>query len=95
MLRTTAGIVSERSDFPTSGYVACVYARLPLTNSTNLPSACGILENGNPLENNPNLGAYAYPLGGFTCDLGDPRDIAVFWRSAEHLGERSVCVPVG
>jgi hypothetical protein len=43
----------------------------PLTNNTNVPSACGILEVGDPLESNPNYGAYAYSLGGFTYDLQD------------------------
>lgn len=43
----------------------------PLTNNTNVPSACGILEVGDPLEGNPNYGAYAYTLNGFTYDLQD------------------------
>jgi hypothetical protein len=43
----------------------------PLTNNTNVPSACGILEVGDPLENNANYGAYPYSLGGFTYDLQD------------------------
>jgi hypothetical protein len=43
----------------------------PLTNNTNVPSACGILEVGDPLENNPNYGSYPYSLGGFTYDLQD------------------------
>src|ERR1035441_9478024 len=43
----------------------------PLTNNTNVPSACGILEVGDPLENNPNYGDYPYSLGGFTYDLQD------------------------
>lgn len=43
----------------------------PLTNNTNVPGACGILEVGDPLENNPNYGAYPYTLNGFTYDLQD------------------------
>jgi len=38
-------------------------------NGNNTP--CGILENGDPLENNPNYGDYAYTLGGFTYHLQD------------------------
>ena len=34
------------------------------TGGNNTP--CGILENGDPLENNPNYGAYPYVLNGFT-----------------------------
>jgi len=32
---------------------------------------CGILENGDPLENNANYGAYPYVLNGFTYNLQD------------------------
>ena len=32
---------------------------------------CGILENGDPLEGNPNYGAYRYVLHGFTYNLQD------------------------
>jgi hypothetical protein len=38
-------------------------------NGNNTP--CGILENGDPLENNPNFGAFQQPLGGFTYNLQD------------------------
>jgi len=44
----------------------------PLTvnyNGNNTP--CGILEVGDPLENNPNYGAYPYSLHGFTYNLQD------------------------
>ncbi len=32
---------------------------------------CGILENGDPLENNANFGDFGYPVGGFTYNLQD------------------------
>lgn len=38
-------------------------------NGNNTP--CGSLEVGDPLENNPNYGAYAYTVGGFTYNLQD------------------------
>jgi hypothetical protein len=38
---------------------------------TNNSSPCGILEVGDPLEGNPNYGAYPYSLHGFTYDLQD------------------------
>jgi hypothetical protein len=44
----------------------------PLTvnpNGNNTP--CGILENGDPLENNSNFGAFPYVLHGFTYNLQD------------------------
>jgi len=44
----------------------------PLTvnyNGNNTP--CGILEVGDPLENNPNYGGYPYTLHGFTYNLQD------------------------
>jgi len=44
----------------------------PLTvniNGNNTP--CGILEVGDPLENNPNFGAFPYALHGFTYNLQD------------------------
>jgi len=44
----------------------------PLTvnyNGNNTP--CGILENGDPLENNANFGAFHYSLHGFTYNLQD------------------------
>ena len=44
----------------------------PLTvnfNGNNTP--CGILENGDPLEGNPNFGGFPYTLHGFTYNLQD------------------------
>jgi hypothetical protein len=44
----------------------------PLTvnfNGNNTP--CGILEVGDPLENNPNFGGFPYSLHGFTYNLQD------------------------
>ncbi len=38
-------------------------------NGNNTP--CGILENGDPLESNPNYGAHRYVLHGFTYNLQD------------------------
>jgi len=43
----------------------------PLVNNSGNNSPCGILEDGDPLENNPNYGGYPYSLGGFTYDLQD------------------------
>jgi len=42
----------------------------PLTNGGN-GSPCGILENGDPLENTKNYGGYPYMLNGFTYNLQD------------------------
>ena len=39
------------------------------TNGNNTP--CGILENGDPLENNANFGDFGYASGGFTYNLQD------------------------
>ncbi len=38
-------------------------------NGNNTP--CGIMENGDPLENNPNFGAFPYTANGFTYNLQD------------------------
>jgi hypothetical protein len=38
-------------------------------NGNNTP--CGILENGDPLENNPNFGGFPYTANGFTYNLQD------------------------
>jgi len=38
-------------------------------NGNNTP--CGILENGDPLENNANFGDFGYTVGGFTYNLQD------------------------
>ncbi|HTQ53357.1 MAG TPA: hypothetical protein VMI94_02790 [Bryobacteraceae bacterium] len=44
----------------------------PLVNIPNgNPVACGILEVGDPLENNPNFGAYPYTVNGFQYNLQD------------------------
>jgi hypothetical protein len=44
----------------------------PLVNNNGNPTPCnGSLENGDPLENNPNFGAYPYTLNGFTYNLQD------------------------
>jgi hypothetical protein len=43
----------------------------PETNNTSVPSACGILEVGDPLEGDANYGSYPYVLGGVTYHLQD------------------------
>jgi len=43
----------------------------PLVNNNGNPSPCGILEVGDPLENNSNFGAFPYTLNGFTYNLQD------------------------
>ncbi|MGA2136639.1 MAG: hypothetical protein ABSH50_30480 [Bryobacteraceae bacterium] len=43
----------------------------PLVNNSGNPVACGILEVGDPLENNANFGAYPYTLHGFQYNLQD------------------------
>jgi hypothetical protein len=44
----------------------------PLTvNPNGNQTPCGILENGDPLENSPNFGDFAYKLNGFTYHLQD------------------------
>lgn len=45
-------------------------------NGNNTP--CGILEDGDPLENNPNYGAYPYTVGGFTYNLQDLTTLPYF-----------------
>lgn len=45
-------------------------------NGNNTP--CGVLENGDPLENNPNFGGFPYTLGGFTYNLQDLVTIEYF-----------------
>jgi hypothetical protein len=42
-----------------------------VVNSSGNNTPCGILEVGDPLENNPNYGAYPYTLHGFTYNLQD------------------------
>jgi len=43
----------------------------PLVNNNGNSTPCGILEVGDPLENNPNFGAFPYTLNGFTYNLQD------------------------
>jgi hypothetical protein len=43
----------------------------PLVNNSGNPTPCGSLENGDPLENNSNFGAFPYTLSGFTYNLQD------------------------
>lgn len=44
----------------------------PLVNNSGNPTPCGgSLENGDPLENNPNFGTFPYSLGGFAYHLQD------------------------
>jgi hypothetical protein len=48
----------------------------PYTNNTSIPASCGtngnpLYEVGDPLENDPNFGDYAYTVGGFTWHLQD------------------------
>jgi hypothetical protein len=42
---------------------------LVVNNGNNTP--CGVLENGDPLENTANFGGFPYTLGGFTYNLQD------------------------
>jgi hypothetical protein len=50
----------------------------PLVHNSGNNSPCGILEVGDPLENNPNYGAYPYSLHGFTYDLQDLTTLPYF-----------------
>jgi hypothetical protein len=50
----------------------------PLVNNSGNSTPCGILEVGDPLENNPNFGGYPYVLNGFTYDLQDLTTIEYF-----------------
>jgi hypothetical protein len=43
----------------------------PLVVNSGNNTPCGILENGDPLENNPNFGGFPYTSGGFTYNLQD------------------------
>jgi hypothetical protein len=43
----------------------------PIVNNTGNPVACGILEVGDPLENNVNYGGYPYTVNGFQYNLQD------------------------
>jgi len=45
-------------------------------NGNNTP--CGILENGDPLENNANFGDFLYTVGGFTYNLQDLATLPYF-----------------
>jgi len=49
---------------------------LVLNNGNNTP--CGVLEVGDPLENNPNFGDYPYVLNGFTYHLQDLTTLPYF-----------------
>jgi hypothetical protein len=49
---------------------------LVVNNGNNTP--CGSLENGDPLENNPNFGGFPYTLGGFTYNLQDLTTLPYF-----------------
>ncbi len=73
----------------------------PLTvNYNGNETPCGILENGDPLENTANYGDYAYSLGGFTYHLQDLAFLPYFgapastsangWYSLHHAA-LSVC----
>jgi hypothetical protein len=46
------------------------------TSGNNTP--CGLLENGDPLENNPNFGGFPYTSGGFTYNLQDLATLPYF-----------------
>lgn len=50
----------------------------PLVNNSGNNTPCGILENGDPLENNTNYGGYPYTLHGFMYDLQDLTTIEYF-----------------
>ena len=43
----------------------------PLVNNSGNKSPCGIMEVGDPLENNPNYGGYPYTVNGFAYNLQD------------------------
>jgi len=43
----------------------------PLVNNSGNSTPCGILEVGDPLENNPNYGGYPYTVNGFQYNLQD------------------------
>jgi hypothetical protein len=43
----------------------------PLVNNRGNKTPCGILEVGDPLENNPNYGGYPYSVNGFNYNLQD------------------------
>lgn len=71
---------------------------LVVNNGNNSP--CGILENGDPLENNPNFGGHPYTLHGFVYNLQDLAMLPYFgaplstsvhgWLSFQHAA-LSVC----
>jgi hypothetical protein len=43
----------------------------PIVNNSGNPVSCGILEVGDPLENNTNFGGYPYTVNGFLYNLQD------------------------
>lgn len=72
----------------------------PLTNGGN-GTPCGILEVGDPLENNPNYGDFPYPLHGFTYHLQDLTFLRYFgapantsvnsWWTFQNYGFTRIC----
>jgi hypothetical protein len=50
----------------------------PLVNNSGNSTPCGILEVGDPLENNPNFGAYPYTVNGFMYNLQDLTTLPYF-----------------
>jgi hypothetical protein len=58
-------------DVSTLSHEVGEWADDPLVVNDGNNTPCGILEVGDPLENNPNYGAYPYTLNGFTYNLQD------------------------
>jgi len=50
----------------------------PLVNNSGNKTPCGILEVGDPLENNPNYGGYPYTVNGFQYNLQDLATLPYF-----------------
>jgi len=50
----------------------------PLVNNSGNNTPCGILENGDPLENNANFGGFPYTVNGFTYNLQDLTTLPYF-----------------
>jgi len=50
----------------------------PLVNNSGNNTPCGILEVGDPLENNTNFGGYPYTLNGFMYNLQDLTTLPYF-----------------
>ena len=53
----------------------------PLVNNSGNQTSCGILEDGDPLENNPNYGGYPYSVNGFMYNLQDSTTLPYFGAS--------------